>query len=128
MPQVTLGAENGAAIDKASQPEPTMTEIVDGPVAAADRIYALDEMHSVCRAAPRAVRRVRMHLSVKPQPTNATPAAADCLILVDGALIICAGAVASTTHDAVDGLTARLRRRIQELKSTRTGAAGVTDT
>jgi hypothetical protein len=97
--------------------EPAMTEIIQGPVVAADRIYVLDEIRGICRAAPRAVRRARLGLSVAPQPTYDGLATADCSLLVEGALIICAGAAANTLREAVDVLSARLRRRVRALKS-----------
>jgi hypothetical protein len=100
---------------EAGRPAATMTEIVEGPVPAADRIYALDQIHSICRAAPRAVQRARVRLCVQPHPIGDAPAAADCLLLVDGALIICAGSAASSMREAIDGLAARLLLRVPPL-------------
>jgi hypothetical protein len=100
---------------EAGRPEATMTEIVDGPVTAADRIYALDQIRSICRAAPRAVRRARVRLCLESHPIGDAPAAADCLLLVDGALIICAGSAANSMREAIDGLAARLLLRVPPL-------------
>lgn len=96
-------------------PEPAITETVDGPVTAADRTYAFAEIRSIYRDVPRAVHSVRTHLAVQPHAADDRRAAADCSMLVDGALIICAGAVATTPRDAVDHLTSRLRHRVQAL-------------
>jgi hypothetical protein len=95
--------------------EPTMTSIIEGPITAADRAYAFAEIRSVCREVRSVVQCVRIHLTMQRHTTGDTRAAADCSILVDGATIICAGAAARTTRDAVDGLTARLRYRVQAL-------------
>ena len=40
-----------------SNVRPTVNEIIDGPVASIDRVYAVDRVRDLCRAAPRAVRR-----------------------------------------------------------------------
>jgi hypothetical protein len=97
--------------------EPMMTEIIEGPVTPADRVYAFDEIRSICRAAPRAVQRARARLWMAPEATGGGLATADCSLLVDGALIICAGAAARTMREAVDGLTARLRGRVEHVET-----------
>jgi hypothetical protein len=92
-----------------------MTEIIEGPIAAADRVHAFAEIRSICREVPRAVHCVRIHLTVLQNSSGDARAAADCSMLVGGATIICAGAAARTPRDAVDGLTSRLRYRVQAL-------------
>jgi hypothetical protein len=95
--------------------EPTMTSIIERPITVADRAYAFAEIRSVCREVRSVVQCVRIHLTMQRHTTGDTGVAADCSILVDRATIICAGAAARTTRDAVDGLTARLRYRVQAL-------------
>jgi ribosome-associated translation inhibitor RaiA len=98
-----------------------MTEIVEGPVTPADRVYAFDRIRSICREASRPVRRARAHLSVEPHSTDDARAAADCSLLVDGALIICAGVAASSMREAIEGLMARLSLRVRALDGKRDG-------
>jgi ribosome-associated translation inhibitor RaiA len=99
------------------QLEATMTEIIDGPIAAVDRVYAFDEIRRICEAAPRAVQRVRARLTTEPHPTGDCPATAECWLLLEGGVIICAGTAASSMRGAVDALIARLRRRLDVLGS-----------
>jgi hypothetical protein len=89
-----------------------MTEIIDGPIAALDRVYAFERIRAICREAPRAVERARARLTAQPDPTGDSPAAAECWLLLEGGLIVCAGVTASSLRDAVDGLMVRLRRRL----------------
>jgi hypothetical protein len=49
---------------------PTVTEIIEGPVAPVDRVYAFDRLRDMCRAAPRAVRRVRTRLTAPLESTR----------------------------------------------------------
>lgn len=90
----------------------TMTEIIDGPIASVDRVYAFDRIRDICRDAPR-VGRARARLTAQPHPAGELPATAECWLLLDGGLIVCAGVAASSVRDAVDGLMARLRRRLR---------------
>ena len=99
----------------ADRPEATITQVVEGPVTTADHMYAIDAIRSICRAAPGAVRRVRVGLSVQPQPTGETPGTAECSLLIDGTRILCAGVAASTVREAVNALVARLLRRLEPL-------------
>ena len=102
---------------------PTVTEIIDGPVASIDRVYAVDLLRDVCRAAPRAVRRVRTRLTAPPQPSQDRQAAAEGTLLLDGDLIVCAGVTASTMREAIDLLMVRLRYRLRRLAETKHGSA-----
>jgi ribosome-associated translation inhibitor RaiA len=99
------------------QLEATMTEVIEGPIAAVDRVYAFDEIRRVCEGAPRVVRRVRARLTAEPHPTGDPPATAECSLLLEGGLIICAGTAANSVRSAVDALIARLRRRLEVLAS-----------
>ena len=99
------------------QLEAAMTKIIEGPIAAVDRVYAFDEIRRICETAPRAVERVRARLTAEPHPTGDCPAAAECWLLLEGGLIICAGTAGSSMRSAVDALMARLRRRLHVLGS-----------
>jgi hypothetical protein len=92
--------------------ETTMNEIIEGPITAADRVYAFDKIRALCRVAPRAVQRARARLTAQPHPTGSWPATAECTLLLEDGLIVCAGVVGSSVRDAVDALTVRLGRRI----------------
>jgi hypothetical protein len=97
------------------QLEATMTEIIEGPIAAVDRVYAFDEIRRICEAAPRTVQRVRARLTAEPDSTGDCPATAECWLLLEGGLIICAGTAAGSMRRAVDALMLRLRRRFDGL-------------
>src|SRR5207237_958972 len=75
---------------------PTVTEIIEGPVASVDRVYAFDRLRDMCRAAPRSVRRVRTRLTAPPESASGRQAAAEGTLLLDGDLIVCAGVTATT--------------------------------
>ncbi len=97
----------------------TLTQTIDGPVAAIDRVYAFDRMRDLCRTAPRVVRRARTHLSAQPHPAGDSPAAAEATLMVDGSLIVCAGVTAATMHEAVDLLMQRFHHRLRRLGEAR---------
>jgi hypothetical protein len=98
---------------------PTVTEIIEGPVASVDRVYAFDRLRDMCRAAPRAVRRVRTRLTAPPESTPGWQAAAEGTLLLDGDLIVCAGVTATTMREAIDLLMVRLRYRLRRLAETK---------
>jgi hypothetical protein len=98
---------------------PTVTEIIEGPVASVDRVYAFDRLRDMCRAAPRAVRRVRTRLTAPPQLTPDRQAAAEGTLLLDGDLIVCAGVTATTLREAIDLLMVRLGYRLRRLAETK---------
>lgn len=102
---------------RTSQPplEATLTEIIEGPITAVDRVYAFDRIRAICRGAPRAVQRARARLTAQPHPTGSWPATAECTLLLEDGLIVCAGVVGNSVRDAVDALTVRLRRRIGDV-------------
>ena len=93
----------------------TLTEIIDGPVASIDRVYAFDQIRDLCRATPRSVRRAHTRLTSPAQPTPDGRAAAEGRLLLDGDLIVCAGVTAATMREAIDLLIARLRHRLRPL-------------
>jgi hypothetical protein len=90
-----------------------LTEIIDGPVAALERVYAFDRIRDLCRSTPRAVHRARTRLTAQPHPAGDRPAIAEGTLLLDGGLIVCAGVAAATMREAVDQLMARLRHRLR---------------
>jgi hypothetical protein len=98
---------------------PIVTEIIEGPVASIDRVYAFDRIRDLCRAAPRAVRRVRCRLASPPQPAPDWKAAAEGTLLLDGDLIVCAGVTATTMREAIDLLMVRLGFRLRRLAETK---------
>jgi hypothetical protein len=89
----------------------TVTEIIDGPIASVDRVYAFERIRAICRETPRAVERARARLTAQ-YPRGDSPATAECWLLLEGGLIVCAGVAANSMRDAVDALMARLRRRL----------------
>jgi ribosome-associated translation inhibitor RaiA len=92
--------------------ESTVTEIIEGPIAATDRVYAFDKIRQVYPRAPSAVRRARARLSAQPHPTGSWPATAECTLVLEDGVIVSAGAIGSSVRDAIDELTTRLRRRL----------------
>jgi hypothetical protein len=92
--------------------EATMTEIIEGPVTATDRVYAFDKIRELYPTAPSAVRRARARLTKQPHPRGTWPATAECTLVLEDGLIVCAGAIGTGVRDAVDELTTRLRRRL----------------
>jgi ribosome-associated translation inhibitor RaiA len=92
-----------------------LTEIIDGPVASIDRVYAFDRIRDLCRVTPRAVRRVRTRLTSPPEPAPDWRAAAEGTLLLDGDLIVRAAVTAATMREAIDLLMARLRHRLRPL-------------
>jgi hypothetical protein len=92
--------------------EATMTEIIEGPVTATDRVYAFDKIRELYPRAPSAVRRARARLTKQPHPTGSWPATAECTLVLEDGQIVSAGAIGTSVRDAVDELTTRLRRRL----------------
>jgi hypothetical protein len=122
MPQVPVGAENGGAIDihygfgpsVAKQPMRLRVEVVGGPVAPADLDYTWEQTRHISRRSPCAVYCGRIRLRAESHDrSNAT---ADAVLVVEG-VIICAGAIAPTTREAVERLAGRLHRRMAVLRT-----------
>jgi ribosome-associated translation inhibitor RaiA len=97
----------------------TVTEIIDGPVASVDRVYAFDRLRDISRAAPRTVRRARTRLTAPLESAPGWHAAAEGTLLLEGDLIVCAGVTATTMREAIDLLMVRLRYRLRRLAETR---------
>ena len=98
---------------------PTLTQVIEGPVASIDRVYAFDQVRDLCRTAPRAIRRARTRLTAPAAPAGDWPAAAEGTLMLDGGLILGAGVTAATMHEAIDLLLARFRYRLHRLEETR---------
>ena len=94
---------------------PTVTEIIDGPVASIDRAYAFDRIRDLCRGTPCGVRRARTRLTSPPEPTPGWRVAAEGTLLLEGDLIVCAAVTATTMREAIDLLMARLGHRLRPL-------------
>jgi len=109
------GPKQEPAMNELDEVLPTVTEIIEGPVTAVDRVYAFDRIRYACREAPRRVQRVRARLSTQSHPVGQSPAIAEGTLMLDGGLVICAGAAANTVRAAVDELTGRLRRRLRSV-------------
>jgi hypothetical protein len=90
----------------------TMTEIMDGPITATDRVYAFDKIRQVYPRAPSPVRRARARFTAHPHPTGSWFATAECTLVLEDGLIVSAGAIGSSVRDAVDELMTRMRRRL----------------
>ncbi len=99
----------------------TLTQMIEGPVLPADRVYAFDRMRELCRTAPRAVRRVRIRLTDQPDSPGDCPASAEGTLMLHGGLILSAGVMAATMPEAVDLLMARFRHRLHRLEETGRG-------
>jgi hypothetical protein len=97
----------------------TLTQMIEGPVAASDRAYASDRVRDLCRTAPRAIRRARTRLTAPAAPVDDWPAVAEGTLMLDGGLILGAGVTAATMHEAIDLLMARFRHRLHWLEETR---------
>jgi hypothetical protein len=91
----------------------TLTEIIDGPVAAIDRVYGFDRIRDLCRTAPRTVRRARTRLTAHPHPAGDRPAIAEGMLVLEGAVLVGAAVTAPTMREAIDLLIARLRHRMR---------------
>jgi hypothetical protein len=90
----------------------TLTEIIDGRVPSIDRVYGFERVRNLCRATPCAVRRARTRLTAHPHPAAEGPAVAEATLMLDGDLIVCAGATAATMREAIDLLILRLQYRL----------------
>jgi ribosome-associated translation inhibitor RaiA len=98
-----------------------LSEIIDGPVASMDRVYAFDRVRDLCRTPPRAVNRARTRLTVQPHDTTESHAIAEATLVLDGRLLVCAGVTAASLREAIDLLMARLGRRLRQISETRRG-------
>jgi ribosome-associated translation inhibitor RaiA len=92
--------------------EATMTEIIEGPISATDRVYAFDKIRELYPRALPPVRRARARLTARPHPTASWPATAECTLVLEDGRMVSAWAIGTSVRDAVDELTTRLRRRL----------------
>jgi hypothetical protein len=97
----------------------TLTEVIDGPVSALERVYAFEQVRDLCRTAPRAVRRARTRLEAPADASASWPAAAEGALMLDGGLIVASAVTAATMREAIDLLMARFRHRLHRLEETR---------
>jgi ribosome-associated translation inhibitor RaiA len=98
-------------------------EVGGGHVIPADLEYAWDRVRALCGYSPRAVQHLRMHLCTDIDGDGRSSAVADAILVVDGDVVICAGAVATTMLEAIDQLSSRLRRRIMALRGRDEGSS-----
>jgi hypothetical protein len=91
---------------------PIEVEVVGGPVASVDQAYAWEELGHLWRETPRMMQLACAQLCTGIDDDGRSIAAVDAFLVLDGDLVICAGAVASTMRDAVDHLAGRLRQRV----------------
>lgn len=98
-----------------------LSEIIDGPVASMDRVYAFERIRELSRTAARAVQRARTRLTVPPHPTGGRPAAAEATLVLDGGVLVFAGVTAATLREAIDKLMARLGSRLRGVAESRRG-------
>ncbi len=97
------------------QASPTvLTEIIDGPVELTERIYAFDELRKLCNSSTEPVIRANARLCSDPTTRPRPVAIAECVVLIDDGTVVVAGAVATTTRQAIDELIMRLRRRLSD--------------
>ena len=89
-------------------------EVIGGAVASGNVAYATEKIEQLCRHAPGAVD-CRAHLLVLADDHDRSMAIADAVLVLAGDVVICAGAEATTVHEAIDDLAARLDRRIMAL-------------
>jgi hypothetical protein len=92
---------------------PMVTEILDGPVAPVDRVYAFDRMHELCERAPRAVHRARAHLRTRTNRKGRETVVAEISLLIEGGLVVFATERGRSVREAVDRLETRLRYGLQ---------------
>jgi len=86
-------------------------EVIGGTVASGNVAYATEKIEQLCRRAPGAVD-CRAHLFALADDHGRSMAVADAVLVVAGDVAICAGAEATTVHEAIDDLALRLSRRI----------------
>jgi TMEM175 potassium channel family protein len=110
--RLRLGRQSARMRTSQTSLEATMTEIIEGPITATDRVYAFDKIRALCPRALSPVRRARARLTARPHPTGSWPVTAECTLVLEDGMIVSAGAIGSSVRDAVDELTTRLRRRL----------------
>ena len=86
-------------------------EVIGGTVASGNVAYATEHIEQLCQHAPGALD-FRAHLFALVDDHGRSMAIADAVLVLAGDVVICAGAEATTVHEAIDDLAARLSRRI----------------
>jgi hypothetical protein len=94
-------------------PSPVQVEVAGGFVDSTERSRAREMVASVCSRSRRARGRVILYARMD-SPGSAT-ASADAILVLDDYRLLCAGAVAASTHEAIERLETRLRRQVVEL-------------
>jgi hypothetical protein len=94
-------------------PSPVTVEVAGGFVALDERGYADEIVRSLCRRAGSA--RGRVVLAVRTSSDGSTTTSADAILVLDEYRLLCAGAAANTTKEAIEALDARLQRQVTGL-------------
>jgi hypothetical protein len=94
-------------------PSPVSLEVAGGFVARSDRLHAHDVVASLCGCRRHA--RGWVVLVSQTEPNGSTAASADAILVLDECRLLCAGSVATTMRDAIEGLAARLWRQVLAL-------------
>jgi hypothetical protein len=116
MAECAAGDQGPATTSVNRRPLPIDVEVVGGPVSFVDQAYAWEELALLWRLSPRAVKCGCAHLCAGFDDDGRSVAAADAFLVLDDDLVICGGAVAAMMRDAINHLSARLRRRVMELR------------
>jgi hypothetical protein len=98
-------------------PSPISLDVAGGFVARSDRLYAHDLVASLCGSRRHA--RGWVVLGAHTEPDGSTAASADAILVLDEYRLLCAGSVATTMRDAIEGLAARLWRQVLALDERR---------
>jgi hypothetical protein len=97
-------------------PLPIAVEVVGGPVGSSDQAYAHEKLAYLGRHSPRAMQWGRALLCLRVDGDGRSTAAVDAVLVLEHDLVICGGELANTMRDAIDQLSARLRRRVVGLR------------
>ena len=99
-------------------PSPVTVEVAGGFVAPDERGYADEIVRSLCRRAGSG--RGRVVLAVRTSSDGSTTTSADAILVLDEYRLLCAGAAANTTKEAIEALDARLQRQVTGLRRAQT--------
>jgi hypothetical protein len=98
------------------RPVPIAVEVVGGPVGSLDQAHAQEQLAYLGGHSPRAMQWGRALLCLRVDGDGRSTAAVDAFLVLEHDLVICGGEVANTMRDAIDQLSARLRRRVVGLR------------
>jgi hypothetical protein len=93
-------------------PSPVQVEVAGGFVDSTERSRAREMVASVCSRSRRARGRVMLYARMD---SAGSTASADAILVLDDYRLLCAGAVAVSTHEAIETLETRLHRQVAEL-------------